>query len=340
MSHILISVLIRVYNVEKTLDRCIQSFLRQTFQNFEIILINDGSTDGSGAICDEYAKKYKNIKVIHKENEGLGPTRNCGILAAQGEYIYHCDSDDWVKEDLLEKTYSAIKQTDSDMVLFGYDLFTEKDGKLNFYNTTGLKARSLSKKSDIQKLFVENFFNSFYFMSACNRLQKRAFIIENNLFFPALRRSQDMAYSFLIFDKIEKLAIMEESFYCYIIEPGVYKGRSFTEMVDIYKNIYNMAKKQFETWGLLNEDNNQKLINYFCEQIANYSTYAFAVKYRSDWKKNIKLLLNDREIRGVISKYKNQKKSRFMKLFCLFFKLKSKGLLMRLSEKKQITSRG
>ena len=99
MENPIISVLVPVYNVENTLDRCLQSILKQTFQNFEILLIDDGSTDGSGALCDKYAEKYSNIRVIHKDNEGLGPTRNRGIKEARGEFIYHCDSDDWIKED-------------------------------------------------------------------------------------------------------------------------------------------------------------------------------------------------------------------------------------------------
>ena len=340
MKQPLISVLIPVYNVEKTLDRCIQSVLRQTFQDFEIILIDDGSTDGSGAICDEYEKKYSNISVIHKANEGLGPTRNCGIFASKGEFIYHCDSDDCLKENLLEKAYNTIERTNAEMVVFGYELFTEENGILKTFSKVGLNGQLLENKKDIQKLFVENYFNSFVMMSAWNRLQRRSFIMENNLFFPDLRRCQDMAYSFLIFDKLQKLAIIDDPLYCYMIEPGVFKGRSFVEMIEIYKSIFETSKSRFQSWDLLNQENNQKLINNVCEQIANYASYAFAVKYKDAWKENATLLIKDKQVRKLYKKYKNQRHSKFMRLFTFGIILRCKKLLMLLSQKKQRMNRG
>ena len=150
-----ISVLVLVYNVEKTLDRCIQSILNQTFKDFEIILVDDGSTDGSGKLCDDYAKEYDNIRVIHKENEGLGPTRNAGIKAAKGEFVYHCDSDDWLKEELLEKVYNAITQTNSDVAVFGYDIFTEKNNEIMPYDTICVDDMVLSDGESVKAFFAE-----------------------------------------------------------------------------------------------------------------------------------------------------------------------------------------
>ena len=89
-----ISVVVPVYNVESYLGRCVDSILEQTYQDFEIILVNDGSTDSSGKLCDSYAEKYSIIKAIHKENKGPSDTRNVGIKSARGEYIYFLDSDD------------------------------------------------------------------------------------------------------------------------------------------------------------------------------------------------------------------------------------------------------
>lgn len=91
-----VSIIIPVYNAEKTVDRCINSILNQTYKDFELLLLNDGSTDASGMICDSYAKKDTRIRVIHKENSGVSDTRNQGIAMAKGEYIQFLDSDDWV----------------------------------------------------------------------------------------------------------------------------------------------------------------------------------------------------------------------------------------------------
>jgi glycosyltransferase involved in cell wall biosynthesis len=112
-----VSVIIPVYNVEKTLRRCVESILTQTMQDFEIVLVNDGSEDGSGKICDEYKERDNRIKVIHKYNEGLGPTRNAGFALAQGKYIYHCDSDDWIEKNMLEEMVKVAEENNVDMVI-------------------------------------------------------------------------------------------------------------------------------------------------------------------------------------------------------------------------------
>lgn len=125
----LVSIVLPIYNVEKYLDRCIESVVRQTYNNLEIILVDDGSPDGCPQKCDEWAKKDKRIKVIHKNNAGLGYARNTGIENASGEYICFFDSDDYVAPDTIEKAYTTAKTSNSDMVLFGhYDV--DAQGKI------------------------------------------------------------------------------------------------------------------------------------------------------------------------------------------------------------------
>lgn len=326
-----ISVLVPVYNVEKTLDRCMESILNQTFKDFEIIMVDDGSTDSSGAICDKYAEKYDFISVIHKNNEGLGPTRDAGVLAAKGEYVYHCDSDDWLKEDLLEKSYNAITENDADVVIFGYDMYDKKDlSKL--FGSVSIDSGVYIGKDEVHRLFVKNYHNAFIVLTAWNRLYKRSFLIDNELFFPALRRCQDMAYSLLLFDKIEKLVCINENLYCYVIEPGTFKGRSYEEMKGIYYTIYELVHKQYEQWGFLDEEQESKLIGRYCEDLATYSAYAFAVKYHDRWKECADMLLSDESALRMFAQYKNVKNSKFMQLFCLGVKLKSKPFLLAVSK--------
>lgn len=326
-----ISVLVPVYNVEKTLDRCMESILNQTFKDYEIIMVDDGSTDSSGAICDKYAEKYDFVSVIHKENEGLGPTRDAGVLAAKGEYVYHCDSDDWLKEDLLEKSYNAISENDADVVIFGYDMYDKKDlSKL--FGSVSIDSGVYIGKDEVRRLFVKHYHNAFIVLTAWNRLYKRSFLIDNELFFPALRRCQDMAYSLLLFDKIEKLVCINENLYCYVIEPGTFKGRSYEEMKGIYYTIYELVHKQYEQWGFLDEEQESKLIGRYCEDLATYSAYAFAVKYHDKWKECADMLLSDEIALRMFAQYKNVKNSRFMQLFCLGVKLKSKPFLLAVSK--------
>ena len=123
----LISVIIPVYNVEEYLRECVDSVLSQTYENYEIILVDDGSTDNSGKICDEYAKNSK-ITVIHKENGGLSDTRNKGLELAKGEYIYFLDSDDFIVSETFEELVSAITKADADFVFFD-SLSFEDEGR-------------------------------------------------------------------------------------------------------------------------------------------------------------------------------------------------------------------
>lgn len=110
-----VSIIVPVYNVEHYLDRCVASLVKQTFQNIEIILVDDGSPDDSGKMCDRWAEKDERIKVIHKQNGGLSDARNCGIEAAHGEYLAFIDSDDWIDEDMIEVLYNALIQNGADI---------------------------------------------------------------------------------------------------------------------------------------------------------------------------------------------------------------------------------
>ena len=112
-----ISVIIPVYKAEKYLYRCVDSFLRQTFSDFEVLLIDDGSPDNSGKICDAYSVQDKRIKAFHKTNEGVSSARQYGLDHAEGEYVIHADPDDWVEPTMLEELYQNAVQNNADMVI-------------------------------------------------------------------------------------------------------------------------------------------------------------------------------------------------------------------------------
>lgn len=115
-----VSIIVPIYNVEKYLDRCMQSLLNQTLKDIEIIMVDDGSPDNCPKMCDEYAKKDERVKVIHKQNAGLGYARNSGLEIAIGEYVAFVDSDDYVELDAYEKMYTSVKQYESDAVFTGF----------------------------------------------------------------------------------------------------------------------------------------------------------------------------------------------------------------------------
>lgn len=115
-----VSVTVPLYNSAKYLHECLDSLASQTLKNIEIILVDDGSTDGSGEICDEYSRKYSNFKVIHQKNSGSASARQAGLDASRGEYVIVCDSDDWVEPNIYEELYKAAKNTDADIAMCNY----------------------------------------------------------------------------------------------------------------------------------------------------------------------------------------------------------------------------
>ena len=119
MKDIAISIIVPVYKVEKYLSKCVESILSQTFVDFELILVDDGSPDRCGEICDKYALKDKRIKVIHKENGGLSDARNAGIQVAQGEYLAFVDSDDYIEPQLVENCLARARDMEAPVVLYG-----------------------------------------------------------------------------------------------------------------------------------------------------------------------------------------------------------------------------
>ena len=113
----LISLIVPIYNVASYVDRCVASLVNQTYSNLEILLVDDGSTDGSGALCDEWAKKDSRIHVVHKENGGLSDTRNQGIKLSKGDYLAFIDGDDYIAPEYCEKLYQALAAHDADIAL-------------------------------------------------------------------------------------------------------------------------------------------------------------------------------------------------------------------------------
>lgn len=162
MDNIKFSIIVPVYNVERYLSRCIESLINQTYSNIEILLIDDGSSDQSPEICDEYSKKYGNIVVYHKKNGGLSDARNYGLERASGEYILFVDSDDYINKDSCQSFYSYLKEHDKhriDIVSGNIVRLEESKKKYEMFNqsikisdgATFLKTQLL-KKAFLQQL--------------------------------------------------------------------------------------------------------------------------------------------------------------------------------------------
>ncbi len=147
----LVSIIIPVYNVEKYLSQCVESVINQTYQNLEIILVDDGSPDNCGRICDVYSEKDSRIRVIHKENGGVASARQVGMDICTGEWIYFLDSDDWIELNLIATVLDKAKSTDSDAVVFDFDYFDGKKMKRSSYMYSFTNKEELVEKSDLER---------------------------------------------------------------------------------------------------------------------------------------------------------------------------------------------
>lgn len=194
-----VSVIIPVYNVENYLPRCIESVQSQTEADIEIILVDDGSTDSCGLICDHYAENDDRIQVIHQKNGGLGAARNKGISAAQSEYVVFIDSDDYVEETLVERAVFAAEKYDADIVMYGYQKVSENGTVLYTYdfpdNFLWNCAYSCTEKPEILLTTP----------SACNKLLKKSLF--NEILFPPRAWYEDLS-------TIPKLYPLAKKIYC------------------------------------------------------------------------------------------------------------------------------
>lgn len=213
-----ISVIIPVYNVEKYLKRCLDSVISQKYKNLEIILIDDGSTDNSGKICDEYAQKDKRIIVIHKENGGLSDARNKGLEVCTGDYISFVDSDDWIEEDFFEYVVNNAK--DNDLLIFDYYISNGKNSKWIKYKNSEFELTKEKCLIELTKAKIQSY--------AWNKVYK--INLFNDIRFPKGRNYEDQAIMHLIVEKSTKIKYCNKAFYNYYQNP-----KGITHTVN-YKN--------------------------------------------------------------------------------------------------------
>ena len=201
-----VSIIVPVYNTEKYLARCIDSILAQTFTDFELILVNDGSKDNSGKICDEYAQKDSRIIVIHKENGGVSSARNKGIDVAQGDWISFVDSDDWISSDFLS---SFIY--DADLIICGLELFGAKQVQHL------PEEKRLQNKDEISIWLTSNYSKS-YIPSQCSKLYRHDVIKKYNIRFnTTLIRCEDTLFNFEYLNYCNKIKLFKVAPYHYYI---------------------------------------------------------------------------------------------------------------------------
>lgn len=231
-----ISVAVAVYNSDAYLDRSIQSVLKQTYRNLEVILVDDGSTDNCPAICDKYAAQDARVKVIHKENGGLYTTRNVGIEAATGEYIAFLDGDDWLDETMYEDMLSCMKEQGADLAVCRYKwVYQEETVDISTGRTVVMEGQEMLAKylEEDEAFQIQN--------AAWNKLYKRSIL--DGLRFPA-RWYEDMLYTVQLLNKPRRSVYMDTAYHNYICDRSssiMNRGVNARIFTDLIPNLYDRS---------------------------------------------------------------------------------------------------
>lgn len=287
-----ISIIVPVFNVEKYISICVDSILKQDYVNFEIILINDGSTDNSGKICDDYATISEKVKVFHQKNRGLSSARNTGIDNASGEYIWFVDSDDWIATNALEIIAKELKD-DIEMLGFYESKYIEKEEKftkqkiiITIGTTNGLS-------------YIE--FNGKFVPSVCFYVYNINFIKENRLLFKEQLVHEDDYFSLQCFSLVKRIKKINKVLYFYRIrDNSIITGKVTLERLNSYLEIVKLC---------ITLKNSCLDIQFIDGRIRSYLSIFFEnlVEFQCENKNYIveKLIVESKEVLGKQRLYRN-----------------------------------
>lgn len=225
----LISVIVPIYNVEKYLPACIDSILAQSYKNLEIILVDDGSPDNCGKICDEYAEKDSRIKVIHKENGGISSARNAALDIASGDYIGFVDGDDSIHEIMYEELYSAITKTGAEISVCGFRKHSQNESPWLNTNVPDADTIELSPQDALRETLKASVFGAYVFCKLYSRK-----LVADIIFEPNFAICEDIPYTAEAIMRAHKVAYIPKQLYNYLQRPGSALHSGFDEKFFTY----------------------------------------------------------------------------------------------------------
>ena len=302
----MISVIVPVYNVERYIRQCVESILEQTYADLEIILVDDGSTDGSGSICDEYKLKDDRVVVIHKCNGGLSDARNAGLDIARGEYIGFVDSDDYIEPDMYEVLYKNCERYAADLATARFVKFnTQGEDRKNFTENIEVFSRE-----EMLRLFIVGDRRYEITMSVWDRLYKRELI--SDLRFPVGKCYEDIVFSTKVIEKSKINVYIDRALYHYRLREDSISGEDFNDYNRAPLRIITDLIPELERRILFLDEKGEKELADECryQYIDNMFKYLTLFKWDSntdeilknkisnyceqvklDWKKGVKFCL-------------------------------------------------
>ena len=232
----LLTVVIPVYNVEKYLKRCIESILVQEWKHYDILLVDDGSTDHSPQICDDYVKAYDFISVIHKENGGLSEARNTGISHAKGEYVYFPDSDDWLESDTFIALAEALESQEFDIISFNREFVKGEEDAI-------VSEPEVTQVFEGKDAFVQMLKHTYITGFANDKIYRKSLFIDNNILFPSRKYYEDLGTNYKLFLSAQKVYATNQKYYHYLIDnpdsiTQSWNEKKFRDMFGFYKEVF------------------------------------------------------------------------------------------------------
>lgn len=275
-----ISVIMPVYNSKDFLINAIESVLKQSFSEFELILVDDGSTDGSEKICDQMALRDTRIRVIHQENAGLCNARNTGISEAKGEYLAFIDNDDEYAIDLLRDNYDLAIKYNADIVKFGREFITLKDNKIISRDVSSYNKLNVINTDEIQDFLFE-FMRIAASISIWNALYRRAFINKIGLRFNPMHKTghEDIEFNILLYPQIHILVTNPKVYYKWIKRVGHSSSAKFSRdkfhsifrVLTLKKNLLEKFPPNQSLYNFVMSEELRELVNYICHPQSDVS---------------------------------------------------------------------
>lgn len=287
-----ISVITPVYKVEKYLGKCLDSILSQTFTDFELIVVDDGSPDACGKIADEYAKKDSRVKVIHKENGGAPSARNAGMKIACGKYFYFPDSDDWLEPRYLKELHDLAVKTGAKLVVSGYKMEYFEQGSSQTYDVS-VKESNYGTK-ELVRANLHKYFDNMMMAVPWNKLYKADYILSQNVLFPNLKWD-DLHFNMDVIMDIDSVAISSASGYHF------FRSRQGSETTIVFDQLlYEKRREQFEHiwkvykhWQVKDKEILSVIYGYYAARLVQ-CVQEIAISKRADKRKVIGAILRDR----------------------------------------------
>lgn len=319
-----ISIIIPVYDCEKYLSRCLDSILIQQYNNYEIILIDDGSKDNSGKICDDYASEDRRIKVIHKKNEGVSKARNDGLKKISGKYVCFLDSDDYLDYGYFEEISRILNENNNvNLINFGFHSDVDNlDFKTLSSDIINYHEKMYNSSDEIRKDFV-NLWDNTMLYNIWNKVYSRKIIEDNNIRFPHYNWGEDVEFNRMYLEHIDSMYNSSKCFYHYIRErEGAATKNYKPEIFDIRKKEFKEFNDYFERWNIKKEDYYEFSCRRYSERVLGCieNVYCSDMKF-SERYSEIKKMVNDPVTRKTL-KYA-QPKSKKIEIMLIPIKLKS-----------------